>query len=267
MPTERSAGDADWWAAAWVTKAIGAELRRLHPFGFRSSEEKVDPKTVSQTGGWTHFLHKLERCVVAHTRQELGVGKVERSRRFSDCDALDTAKTAVIALKYMLQDRSPEFLEEFCSLAQQLVENSRRFVAADLVLQRVLTNCLTSSEEQRREAIVSAINAEMEKTFSCRRTTLGLMRELGHRGLPPRSGASASSGGAAQPADSVCASTGVAAQPADCERRLMPRPPSTPPPSHLLDNSVSDVQGPVEAQSWGFVHDHGKARSVIGLRN
>ena len=267
MPTERSLGDANWWAAAWVTKAIGAELRRLQPFGFRSSEEKVDPKTVSQTGGWTHFLHKLERCVVAHTRQELGVGKVERSRRFSDCDALDTAKTAVIALKYMLQDRSPEFLEEFCSLARQLVQNARRFVAADLVLQRVLTNCLTSSEEQRREAIVSAINAEMEKTFSCRRTTLGLMRELGHRGLPPRSGASASSGGAAQPADSVCASTGVAAQPADCERRLMPRPPSTPPPSHLLDNSVSDVQGPVEAQSWGFGHDHGKARSVIGLRN
>ena len=267
MPTERSPGDANRWAAGWVTKAIGAELRRLQPFAFRRSEEKVDPKTVSQTGGWTHFLHKLERCVVAHTRQELGVGKVERWRRFSDCDALDTAKTAVIALKYKLQSRSPEFLEEFCSLARQLVENARRFVAADLVLQRVLTNCLTSSEEQRREAIVSAINAEMEKTFSCRRTTLGLMRELGHRGLPPRSGASASSGGAAQPADSVCASTGVAAQPADCERRLMPRPPSTLPPSHLLDNSVSDVQGPVEAQSWGFVHDHGKARSVIGLRN
>ena len=67
MPTERSPGDANWWAAAWVTKAIGAELRRLQPFAFRRSEEKVDPKTVSQTGGWTHFLHKLERCVVAHT--------------------------------------------------------------------------------------------------------------------------------------------------------------------------------------------------------
>ena len=163
MPTGRRTGDADRWAAAWVTKATGAELRRLAHFSFRRSEEKVDPRTVSQTGAWAHFINKLERCVVAHTRAELGVANVERSRRFSACDALDTAKTAVIALKYKLQVRSPELIEEFCSLAQQLVENARRFVAADFVLQRVLTNRLTSSEEQRREAIVSAINAEMEK--------------------------------------------------------------------------------------------------------
>ena len=125
-------------------------------------------------------------------------------------------------MMYKLQIRSPELIDEFFSLAEQLVENTRRFVAADVVLQRVLTSGLTSSDEQRREEIVSAINAEMEKTFSCRTTTQSLIRELGHRGLPPRSGASASTGGAAQPADS--------------ERRLLPRPPTTPPPQHLVDN-------------------------------
>ena len=51
-----------------------------------------------------------------------------------------------------------------------------------------------------------------------------LLGELGHRGLPPRSKAFASTGGAAQPAVS--------------ERRLLPRPPRTPPPGHLLDIST-----------------------------
>ena len=45
---------------------------------------------------------------------------------------------------------------------------------------------------------------------------------IGHRGLPPRSETSASTGGAPQLADS--------------ERRLLPRPPTTPPPEHLVDN-------------------------------
>ena len=86
------------------------------------------------------------------------------------------------------------------------MDNTRRFVGADVVL------------------IVNAIEVEMEKTFVCRKTTQSLMRDLGHRGLPPRSEASATTGGAAQPADS--------------ERRLLPRPPRTPPPRHLLDNST-----------------------------
>ena len=118
---------------------------------------------MSHTGTWAHFVNKLERCVGAHTRRELGVANVESSRRSSACDALETAKTAVIALKYKLQVRSPELIEEFCSLAEQLVENSRRFVAADVVLQRVLSSGFTSSDEQRREHIVNAIEAEMEK--------------------------------------------------------------------------------------------------------
>ena len=92
MPTGRRTADADRWAAAWVTKATGAELRRLGHFSFRRSEEKVDPRTVSHTGAWAHFVNKLERCVVAHTRAELGVANVDRSRRFSPCDALDTVK-------------------------------------------------------------------------------------------------------------------------------------------------------------------------------
>ena len=149
------------------------------------------------------------------------------------------AKIAVIALKYKLQDRSPELIGEFCSLAEQLVENSRRFVATDVVLQRVLGSGFTSSDEQRRTQIVNAIEAEMEKTFSCKKTTTDRLREIGHHGLPHRSGASASSGGAAQPADSAPAITGGAAQAADCERRLMPRPPSKPPPSHLLTTQRS----------------------------
>ena len=125
-------------------------------------------------------------------------------------------------MMYKLQIRSPELIDEFFNLAEQLVENTRRFVAADVVLQRVLPGGLTSSDEQRREEIVSAINAEMEKTFSCRKTSRNLMRELGHRGLPSRSEAFASTGGAAQLADFV--------------RRLLPRPPTTPPPRHLVDN-------------------------------
>ena len=119
----------------------------------------------------------------------------------------------------MLQVRSLELIEEFCSLAEQLVENSRRFVAADVVLQRVLGSGFTSSDEQRK--IVNAIETEMEKTFSCLETTKGRMREVGSRELLSRSRASASSGGAAQPADS--------------ERRLLPRSPTTPPPQHLYD--------------------------------
>ena len=156
------------------------------------------------------------------------------SRRSSACDALETATTAIISLMYKLQVRSPELIDEFFSVAEQLVENTRRFIAADVVLQRVLRSGFTSSDEQLREHIVNAIEAEIQKTFSCRGTTKGLMREVGHRGLPPRSGTSASGGGAAQPADSVSASTGGAAQPADSERRLLPRPPTTPPPNHLL---------------------------------
>ena len=176
-------------------------------------------------------------------RQELGVVDIEHPRRSSACDASETATTAVVSLMYKLQVRSPELIDEFFSLAEQLVEKTRRFVAADVVLQRVLTGGLTSSDEQRREEIVSAINAEMEKTFSCRKTTQSLIRELGHRGLPSSSEASATTGGAAQPADS----TGGAAQTADSARHLLPRPRTTPPPSHVLDNTESVVQGPVEA--------------------
>ena len=129
----------------------------------------MDPRTVSHAGSWAHYLHKLECCVGAHTRQELGVANVERSRRFSACDALEKAKIAVIALKYKLQDRSPELIGEFCSLAEQLVENSRRFVATDVVLQRVLGSGFTSSDEQRRTQIVNAIEAEMEKHSPARK--------------------------------------------------------------------------------------------------
>ena len=103
------------------------------------------------------------------------------------------------------------------------MENTRRFAAADVVLQRVLSIAFPSSVEERRQEIVGAIAAEMENTFSCREATKGLMRDVGHRGLPPRSG--------------TCASIGGAAQPADSEQVLLPRQPTTPPPSHLLDNS------------------------------
>ena len=153
-----------------------------------------------------------------------GVANIVQSRRSSACDALESATTAVVSLIYKLQVRSPELIDEFFSLAEQLVDNTRRFVAADVVLQRVLSSGFTSSDEQRREQIVNAIEAEMEKTFSVRETTKSLMREVGHRGLPPSSEASATTGGAAQPADS--------------ERRLLPRPPTTPPPRHLFDNST-----------------------------
>ena len=68
MPTEHIAGDADRWAAAWVTKAIGAELHRLQPFRFRRSEGKLDPGKMSHVRSWSHYLHRLESCVGAHTR-------------------------------------------------------------------------------------------------------------------------------------------------------------------------------------------------------
>ena len=224
MPTDRSAGDSDPWAAAWVTRAIAAELSRLQPFGFRSLHEKTNPREMSHKGTWAHFVNKLERCVAAQTRQELGAANIEHSRLSSACDALETATTAVVSLIYKLQVRSPELIDEFFSLAEQLVDNTRRFVAADVVLQRVLRSGFTSSDEQRREEIVNAIEAEMENTFFCRKTTNSLMREVGHRGLPPSSEASATTGGASQTADSA--------------RHLLPRPPTTPPPGHLLDNSA-----------------------------
>ena len=132
---------------------------------------------------------------------------------------METAKNAVFALKYKLQVRSLELIEEFCSLAEQLVENSRRCVAADVVKQRVLGSGFTSSDKQRK--IVNAIETEVAKTFSSLETTKGLMREVGSRGLPSLSRASASNVGAAQPADS--------------EQRLLPRAPTTPPPQHLYD--------------------------------
>ncbi len=165
MPPDRSAGDSDRRAAAWAVRAIAAELSRLQPFGFRSLQEKADPRNVLHTGTRAHFLNKLERCVAAQTRQELGVANVEQSRRSSACDALETATTAVVSLMYKLQVRSPELIDEFLSLAKQLVESTRRFVAADVVLQRVLSSGFTSSDEQRREQIVSAIEAEMKNVL------------------------------------------------------------------------------------------------------
>ena len=83
---------SDCSALAWVTKAIRTELSRLQPFRFRRSEENADPRTVSHTGTWTYFLNKLERSVVAYTRQELDEANVERSRRSSVCDAVKTIK-------------------------------------------------------------------------------------------------------------------------------------------------------------------------------
>ena len=163
MPTDRSAGASDRWAAAWVTRAIAAEWSRLRPFQFQSLLQTADTREVSHTGTWAHFVNKLERCVAAHTRQELGVANVEHSRRFSACDALQTATTAVVSLLYKLQFRSPELIDEFKSLVERLVVNTSRFVAADVVLQRLLSSGFTSSDEQRRKQIVSAIAAEMEK--------------------------------------------------------------------------------------------------------
>ena len=46
--------------------------------------------------------------------------------------------------------------------------NIRRFVAADVVLQGVLTSGFTPSDQQRREEIVNAIEVEMEKTPVCK---------------------------------------------------------------------------------------------------
>ena len=110
---------------------------------------------MSHTGTWAHFLYKLERCVAAHTRQELGVANVEHSRRSSVCDALETATTAVVSLMCTLQVRSPELIDVFFSLAEQRVENTRRFAAADVVLQRVLSTGFpsnASSVEKRSSA-------------------------------------------------------------------------------------------------------------------
>ena len=112
---------------------------------------------MSHTGTWTYFLNKLERSVVAYTRQELDEANVERSRRSSACDAVKTIKTTVNAMKCKLQVRSLESIEEFCSLAEQFVDNSCRSVATDVVLHRVLGGSFTSSDQQRREHIVTAI--------------------------------------------------------------------------------------------------------------
>ena len=96
------------------------------------------------------LIDKLERCVSWQTREELGVANVEHSRLSSTCDAMETAMTAVQAMLYKLQIRSPELIDEFCTLVEQLGEN-RRFeqVAADVVLQRVFTDGFASSYEQR----------------------------------------------------------------------------------------------------------------------
>ena len=136
------ASPSDRWASAWVTRAIAADLSRLGSFDYILlrhvvSEEHIG--RVSHTSTWIHFLDELERCVCAQTRQELGVANVEHSRRSSACDAYQTATTAVVAMMYKLQIRSPELIDEFCNVVEQLGENQRRFVAAGIVLQRVLT--------------------------------------------------------------------------------------------------------------------------------
>ncbi len=163
MPTDRSAGDSDRWAAASVTRAIAAELSRLQPFGCRRRLATAEPRQLSHTGPWAHFLNKLDRCVAAKTRQELGVANVEDSRRSSACDALETTTTAVVTLIYKLLVRSPKLIDEILSLEKQLVENTRRFAADDFVLQRVLSTGFPSRVEQRRKQIVSDIAAEMGK--------------------------------------------------------------------------------------------------------
>ena len=108
-----SASASGAWASAWVTRAIAAELSRLQPFEFRSLRQKADTREVSHTGAWAHFFNKLERCVAAQTRLELGVANVEHSRRSSACDASESATTAVDSLMYKLQIRSPELIDEF----------------------------------------------------------------------------------------------------------------------------------------------------------
>ena len=133
------------------------------------------------------------------------------------------------------------------------------------MLQRVVTDGFTSSCEQRREEIVNAIHAEMDKTFTRRRKIKDLIRELGDRGSPTIkiiSGACARSARVDQPADLSSVSTSGAAQPADTERRLVPCPPRTPPPDYLLDDAVSNVKGFVEAQRSGLVHGHGSETSA-----
>ena len=98
----------------------------------------------------------------AQTRQELGVANVEHPRLSSTCDALQTGMTAVRVMMYKLQIRSPELIDEFFTVVEQLWENQRRFVAADVVLRRVFNDGFTSSYELPRAEIAKAINAEMD---------------------------------------------------------------------------------------------------------
>ena len=79
----------------------------------------------------------------AQRRQELGVAKVEHSRRSSARDAYQMVTTAVVTMTYKRQIRLSELIDEFCNVVEQLGENQRRFVAADFVLQRVLTGGLS----------------------------------------------------------------------------------------------------------------------------
>ena len=51
--------------------------------------------------------------------------------------------TAVVTMTYKRQIRLSELIDEFCNVVEQLGENQRRFVAADFVLQRVLTGGLS----------------------------------------------------------------------------------------------------------------------------
>ena len=111
MPTDRSAGDADGWATAWVTRAIAAELPRPQPFGFRWRLVTADPGKLLHTGTWAHFLIMPESCVAAQTRQDLGVANVEVSRRSSGCDAFERTTTAGVSLIHKLQVRLGELID------------------------------------------------------------------------------------------------------------------------------------------------------------
>ena len=61
------------------------------------------------------------------------------------------------------------------------------------------------------------------------------------------------------------ASIGGTPQLAHAVRRLLPHPPTMPPPNYLLEKAASDVQGLGEVQGRGFVHGYGKSHHVIGL--
>ena len=91
MPTDGRAAASHRWAAVWVTRAIAAQLSRLKPFEFLSLRREAETREVSHTGTWAHFTHKLERCVAAQTRQELGVANVEFPWRSSALGALNLA--------------------------------------------------------------------------------------------------------------------------------------------------------------------------------